>query len=124
MPIPGRFWLPSGEIEVATRHGLRAAIPRALRRHGPMTAVEIANYAYWGRTPRNCRLGAKWWANRSMRSATRRAIAELKRAGLVTDGGRLGRRKLYHFSEKAALTASCRGARAAQPLAIIISGGK
>ena len=63
-----------------------------------MTAVELANWAYWNRTPRNNRLGAKWWVNRSMRSATRRAIAQLKRAGMVADGGRLNRKKLYHLA--------------------------
>jgi hypothetical protein len=95
MPANGTFRLPLGAIEVAPRFGLRAAIPRALRRHGPMTAIELANYAYWQRTPRNYRLGARWWANASQQSATRRAIARSKRAGEVKIVGRRGRRLLY-----------------------------
>ncbi len=95
MPIPGRFRLPDGEIQVAARLRLRADIPRALKRHGPLTAIEIGNLMYWGRTPRNHRLGAKWWVNRSM-NLRLEAIAALKRAGKISDGGRLGRRKLYH----------------------------
>jgi hypothetical protein len=98
MPVNGRFRLREFDIEVAPRLGLRCDIPRALRRHGPMTALEIANLMYWGRTPRNCRLGARWWANRSMRSSTRRAIASLVREGVVVSCGRLGRCRLYHFS--------------------------
>jgi hypothetical protein len=101
MPKNARFRLRGGDIEVAVRRGLRSAIPPALRRHGPMTAVEIANYAYWQRTPRNHRLGARWWSNASQQSATRRAIAALKRRGLIVDGGRLGRRKLYHAAARA-----------------------
>jgi hypothetical protein len=95
MPANGRFRLPRGAIEVAPRFGLRAAIPRALRRHGPMTALQLSNYLYWNRTPRNHRLGARWWANASQRSATRRAIARSKRAGEVRVIGRRGRRLLY-----------------------------
>ena len=95
MPVNGRFRLPDGEIEVAPRIGLRAAIPRALRRHGAMTAIELANYAYWQRTPQNHRLGARWWSNASQQSATRRAIARSKRAGEVKIIGRRGRRLLY-----------------------------
>jgi hypothetical protein len=95
MPANGRFRLPRGAIEVAPRFGLRAAIPRALRRHGAMTAVELANWAYWERTPRNHRLGARWWSNASQQSATRRAIARSKRAGEVRVIGRRGRRLLY-----------------------------
>jgi hypothetical protein len=44
-----------------------------------MTAIELANYAYWQRTPRNYRLGARWSANASQQSATRRASARSKR---------------------------------------------
>jgi hypothetical protein len=101
MPANGRFRLPDGVIEVAPRLGLRAAIPRALRRHGPMTAVELANWAYWERTPRNHRLGARWWANASQQSATRRAIARLKRAGECKIVGRRGRRQLYASADQA-----------------------
>lgn len=77
MPAVARFQLPNGAIEVAPLLDLRASIKRGLRRYGPMTAVEIANYAYWGRSPNNFRLGMKWWCNRSQRSATRRALAAL-----------------------------------------------
>ena len=98
MPAVGHFRVRSCQVEVAVRYGLRADIPRALRRHGPMTAIEIGNLMYWNRTPRNHRMGARWWINRSMKSSTRRAIAALKRAGMVADGGRLGRCKLYHFN--------------------------
>lgn len=97
MPVKGRFRLRRCVVEVAPRLGLRRDIPRALRRHGPMTALEIANWAYWQRTPNNYRLGALWWANASMCSATRRAIASLVRDGVVTVGGRLGRYRLYHL---------------------------
>jgi hypothetical protein len=100
MPANGRFRLPCGVIEVAPRFGLRAAIPRALRRHGPMTAIELANYSYWQRTPQNHRLGARWWANASQQSATRRAIARLKRAGKCKIVGRRGRRLLYASSDQ------------------------
>jgi Winged helix DNA-binding domain len=95
MPVNGRFRLPRGEIEVATRFGLRAAIPRALRRHGWLTSQQLANLLYWGRSPRNDRLAAKWWANQSQQSATRRAIARLKRDGAVRVAGRRGRWVLY-----------------------------
>lgn len=100
MPRNGRFHLRGGSIEVATRYGLRLAIRRSLRRHGPMTSIELANACYWGRSPRNVRLGARWWANRSQQSATRRAIGALKRSGEVVDVGRLGRRKLYHAAAR------------------------
>jgi hypothetical protein len=99
MPGNARFHLPTGVIEVAPRSGLRAAIPGALRRPGPMTALEIANLLYWERTPNNHRLGARWWANASQLSATRRAIARLKRAGECRMVGRRGRRFLYASSE-------------------------
>jgi hypothetical protein len=99
MPRKGQFLLSEGVIEVATRYGLRADIPRALRRHGPMTAPELSNYLYWNRTPRNSRLGAKWSANWSQKSATRRAIAVLLRHGKIVDGGRLGRKKLYQLDQ-------------------------
>lgn len=95
MPANGRFHLPNGAIEVAARTGLRRAIPGALRRHGPMTAIELANWAYWRRAPRDQRMGARWWANESQRSATRRAIARLKRDGAVKIAGRRGRRFVY-----------------------------
>jgi hypothetical protein len=95
MPSAARFRLRHATIQVAARFGLRAAIPRALRRHGPMTAVELANYAYWQRTPGNHRLGARWWASASQQSATRRAIARLKRDGAVKIAGRRCRRLLY-----------------------------
>lgn len=91
MPMNGRFRLPTGEIEVAPALGLRAAIPRALRRHRPMTALQLSNYLYWNRTPRNDRLGARWWANASQQSATRRAIARSRCAGEVKIIGRRGR---------------------------------
>lgn len=95
MPVNSRFRLPIGTIEVAARIGLRAAIPRALRRLGPMTSTELANWAYWQRTPRNHRMGARWWANASQKSATRRALAQLKHDGAVNIAGRRGRRLLY-----------------------------
>lgn len=95
MPIKARFRLPSGAIEVAPRFGLRAAIPGALRRHGAMTSLQLANWLYWERTPRNHRLSAKWWANSSQQSATRRAIARLKRDGAIRIAGRSGRRFIY-----------------------------
>jgi hypothetical protein len=100
MPANARFRLPSGIIEVAPRFGLRAAIPRALKRHGAMTAIELANLLYWNRTPRNHRLGARWWSNLSQRSATRRALARSKRAGDVTITGRMGRYFLYAASRQ------------------------
>lgn len=102
MPINARFRLPIGTIEVAPRFGLRAAIPRALRRHGPMTSVELANWAYWDRTPRNHRMGARWWANASQRSATRRAIARLKRDGAIKIAVRRGRRFVYAIAREVA----------------------
>lgn len=40
----------------------------------------------------------RWWANRSQRSATRRAIAVLARRGEIFRRGRLGRRRLYHLA--------------------------
>jgi hypothetical protein len=100
MPANALFRLPSGTIEVAPRFGLRAAIPRALRRYGAMTSVELSNLLYWQRAPRNHRLGAKWWANASQQSATRRAIARLKRAGECKIVGRRGRRNLYASSDQ------------------------
>jgi len=99
MPANARFRLPSGTIEVAPRFGLRAAIPRALRRLGPLTAIELANWLYWQRTPRNHRLGARWWSNSNQQSATRRAIARSKRAGEVKIVGRRRRRFLYGNSD-------------------------
>src|ERR1700694_1159374 len=97
MPAKSRFRLRTCVIEVAPRLGLRGEIRRGLRRFGPMTALELANLAYWGRSPNNYRLGARWWANRSQKSATRRAIAELRRRGQVV-GHRWGRRTLYFFN--------------------------
>jgi hypothetical protein len=100
MPANALFRLPSGVIMVAPRFGLRAAIPRALKRLGPMTALELANWAYWNRTPRNHRLGARWWSNSNQQSATRRAIARSKRAGEIKIVGRRGRRLLYAASRQ------------------------
>jgi hypothetical protein len=98
MPLNARFRTPKGVIEVAPRFGLRAGIPRALRRHGPMTTLEISNLMFWDRSPTNHRLSVKWWANRSQQSATRRAIARLKRDGRVKIVGRRGRRYIYELS--------------------------
>jgi hypothetical protein len=83
MPAPSRFRLRRCTIEVAPRLGLRASIKRGLRRYGPMTSIEIANFAYWGRSPFNSRLGIRWWSNSSQRSATRRALAALIARGEV-----------------------------------------
>ncbi|MET4043961.1 hypothetical protein [Bradyrhizobium sp. RT6a] len=65
-----------------------------------MTSIELANWAYWQRTPRNHRMGARWWANASQKSATRRAIARLKRDGAVKIAGRRGRRLLYTVNRR------------------------
>jgi len=102
MPMNARFRLPIGVIEVAPRFGLRAAIPRALRRHGPMTSLEISNLMFWERSPRNVRLSAKWWSNPSQLSSTRRAIARLKQEGAVTIAGRYGHRFVYAIAREAA----------------------
>jgi hypothetical protein len=95
MPTNSRFRLPIGEIEVSPRRGLRAAIPGALRRLGPLTSVQAADWLYWARRPRDHRMAARWRANRSQRSATRRALARLKRDGAVVITGRAVRFFLY-----------------------------
>jgi hypothetical protein len=100
MPANARFRLPIGTIEVAPRFGLRAAIPGALRRLGPMTSLELANYLFWHRTPQNDRMAGRWWANHSQQSSTRRAIARSKRAGDVKIIGRRGQRLLYAASRQ------------------------
>ncbi|WJR74917.1 hypothetical protein [Bradyrhizobium sp. NP1] len=68
-----------------------------------MTSLELANLAYWQRTPRNDRMGARWWANASQRSATRRAIARLKRDGAVKIAGRRDRRLLYEVNKRGSI---------------------
>jgi hypothetical protein len=98
--MTARFHLPIGAIEVAPRFGLRAAVPRALKRYGPMTTLQLANWLYWERSPKNQRLSAKWWANTSQQSATRRAIARLKRDGAVRIAGKRGRRFVYAIARE------------------------
>jgi hypothetical protein len=81
-------------MQVAPNLHLRASIKQALRRFSCMTSNELADYSYWGRTP-NSRLGQQWRANASMRSATRRAIAALRRKDQVVICGRYGRECIY-----------------------------
>jgi hypothetical protein len=85
---------PIGVIVVAGNRDLRRFIRVGLRAHGGMTAVQIANYSYWGRGPRS-RLAVRWWANRSQQSSARRAIAALRRRGDVVVLRKVGRAYLY-----------------------------
>jgi len=94
MPKKSRLLTPSGWIEVAPVRDLRRHIRRGLRRHGMMTSATLADLLYWGRTPRS-RLGQRWRANATQRSATRRALAWARREGDVVIVGRSNRWNLY-----------------------------
>ena len=94
MPSAARFLTTAGHIEVAALIGLSTAIVRGLRRHHVLTAIELADLSYWGRTPRSS-LGQQWRANVSMRSATRRALARLRRTGQIIVIDRVGRAFVY-----------------------------
>jgi hypothetical protein len=94
MPKNAIFRLPGRDFEVAANLCLRASIRTGLRKYNCLTASELADWAYWHRPPIS-RLGAQWRANASMRSATRRAIAALRRNGQVVVCGRRGRECVY-----------------------------
>jgi hypothetical protein len=78
---------------------LSSTLRRGLKRFGPATGSELADFAYWGRSPLS-RLGARWRADQIQRSAIRRAIARLKRAGECKIVGRRGRRVLYATADE------------------------
>jgi hypothetical protein len=99
VPANGHFLTRYGVIEVAANLRLRLGIVDGLRRHGALTSRELASFAYWGRCPYRSRLGAQWQANASMRSATRRALADLTRRGRVESVGWCGREKLYGYKQ-------------------------
>jgi hypothetical protein len=98
MPAPSHFMTRFGSIEVAPQLALSSLVIRGLRRHHAMTSTEIANWAYWGRSPRS-KLGAQWWASRSMRSSARRAVARLRRNGCVVVIGHHGRACIYALAD-------------------------
>ena len=89
-----RFLTPHGVIEVAGNRELRRHIRVGLRMHGAMTAVEIADFGFWGRGPRS-RLPLRWRSSASQQSSARRAIAALRRRGDLIVKGRIGRANLY-----------------------------
>jgi hypothetical protein len=99
MPKNSTFFTRSGPIEVAANRALRADIRRAMRKFDCVTAAEAADFSYFGRSPGNTRLGQQWRANASMRSAARRAIAALRRAGQVVVCGRRGRAFVYSLRD-------------------------
>ena len=95
MPAKASLWSSNGMIEVAPNVALRRALRTGLRRFGPLTSKELADWAYWERHPFKSRLGERWRANRSAWSAARRAIARMRQDGMISIAGQVGRAKLY-----------------------------
>jgi hypothetical protein len=86
-------------LRVAARFhcaNLGRAIRVGLTAFGAMTGRELADWCYVGVRPsQRARIGARWTATLSGRSAVRRALARLKRRGEVVVAGKLGRFNLY-----------------------------
>lgn len=101
MPMKSIFLGLYGPIEVAANVHLRHSLLKGLRRWGPMTAVELANFGYWGRKPHDVRLGARWWSNASQQSATRRAIAALIDRGELRIVRKAGAINVYGLAQTA-----------------------
>jgi hypothetical protein len=87
-----------GVIEVAPNTALTVLVIDAVKRFGPATSYEIANWSYFRRKPKSSRLGDRWQANAAEWSAARRAIARLRHRGLIRIVGRDGRASLYDIS--------------------------
>lgn len=100
MPRKAMIWTRYGKIEVAPQLHLSAAIKEGLRRFGPLTSYELASWGYFGRNPTKTRLGQRWQANSAQWSAARRALARLRRRGVVRSAGWSGRARLYQLSVK------------------------
>jgi hypothetical protein len=98
VPANARFTTAYGVIEVAPQLALSTLVLSGLKRHHALTSTQIANWAYWGRTPTS-KLGPLWWSNRSMRSSARHAIARLRRNGLVVVAGHSGRACVYSLAD-------------------------